>query len=272
MPISIFDILAEQGIENSAAIALRDCNITRQYKLDRVGFSDMNALSAVIMAVPYLIPAECRNISAYAASRDYHLFFKELFATVIPKLKKAFPSYNFVGFADDSPIDERNAAAMAGLGIIGENGLLITPKHSSYVFLGEIITDMPLNTVKHEIVMCEGCGACKKACPKNSIGACLSELTQKKGALTESERQSIAEYGIVWGCDICQEVCPHTKSAVSCGSIYTDIPFFKDSVIPHLSSDLLNNMDDEEFSKRAYSWRKRATVTRNLYIIEDKKL
>ena len=265
----ILDIFAKNGIQSVAAIKLCDCNIVRQYKLERAGFHDMSSLSAIVMAIPYLTPAANRNISAYATSRDYHLFFKELFASLIPQLKEAFPQYSFAGFADDSPIDERDAAAKAGLGMIGDNGLLITPLYSSYVFLGEIITDMPLNTVKHHIQRCEGCGACQKACPIKDTGVCLSELTQKKGELYESERQIIKKYASAWGCDICQEVCPHTKKAIASGTIYTSLPFFKESLIPYLTSSAVEKMTDEEFSLRAYSWRKRATISRNLNILED---
>ena len=262
------EILNKYSLSLFSAIPLKNCEITRPHKLSRLGFYDIEPLSAVMLAVPYLTEQKDRNISSYAVSRDYHGYFAELFAAVLPELRKAYPQYRFAGFADDSPINERDAAAAAGLGIIGDNGLLITEKYSSYVFLGEIITDLPLECSPSPIKHCEGCGACKRACPKRD-GECLSSLTQKKGALTEEEIAIIKKHGSAWGCDICQEVCPHTLKAIKNQTLYSDIEYFKAEALPKLTSDMIDKMSDEEFSKRAYSWRKRETIKRNLEIIEN---
>ena len=258
------------GIELFAPISLEKCTITRKYKLERCGFSDIASLSAVMIAVPYLVKHEKRNISAYAAPRDYHEFFKELFGRIIPLLECEYPDHKFAGFSDDSPIDERSAAAVAGLGIAGDNGMLITEKYSSYVFLGEIITDMPIESAVGEVKRCEGCGKCRLACPMVSTGQCLSALTQKKGVLSPEEQKIILSHGYAWGCDICQEVCPHTKRAIDDGTIYTDVEYFKRDNIPFLTLDKINSMDDLEFASRAYSWRGRETIRRNLELLESK--
>lgn len=262
-------LLKEAGIELYAPISLKNCNITRQYKLERCGFSDTSSLTAIMIAVPYLVKHETRNLSAYAIPKDYHAFFKAFFGKLIPLLEKEYPLYRFVGFADDSPIDERSAAAMAGLGIVGDNGMLITEKYSSYVFLGEIITDLPIESHSGEITRCEGCGKCKRACPISEAGQCLSALTQKKGDLSIEEQQMILKHGYAWGCDICQEVCPHTKKAIADGTIYTDIDFFKAENLPFLTVADIDEMSDEEFATRAYSWRGRRTIRRNLELFES---
>ncbi len=258
------------GIDLVGAIPLSVCKITKPYKLERVGFDNSLSLNAIMMAVPYYTAHAEKNISSYCIPRDYHLFFKELFDSIIPRLSEIFPNNRFVGFADDSPIFEREAAAMSGLGIIGDNGMLITDKYSSYVFLGEIITDLPFDIdQKYKIERCEGCGRCKKACPMNEIGECLSALTQKKGELSDTEKDHIKKYGSAWGCDICQEVCPHTENAMKNKTIYTNIDFFKNELTPKISNGLIDKMSDGEFSARAYSWRKKATVKRNLDILEN---
>jgi epoxyqueuosine reductase QueG len=264
----IIELLSERGISVSAQISLKNCIITRKYKLEKAGFSDIDGLSAVVFAIPYLTPQSDGNISSYAIPRDYHAFSKQLFADVLPYLEREFPCNRFVGFADDSPIDECHAAARAGIGMIGKNQMLITEKYSSFVFLGEIITDIPFEGDVCEIKSCRGCGACLRACPMTESGECLSSLTQKKGELTESEREIIKKYGSAWGCDICQEVCPHTADAIKAGTVYTDIEFFKNDAIPYLTSEIVDKMTDEEFAARAYSWRGRRTIVRNLEILE----
>ena len=267
----ILSLLKESGIILSAPISLKDCEILRAYKLERAGFKTIGDLTAIMIAIPYFTDGHKKNLSSYAVCRDYHGYFAELFSSIIPILKENYPNNNFAGFADDSPINERNAAAMAGLGVIGDNGMLITEKYSSYVFLGEIITDIKAHVDPQPINRCIGCGACKKACPMDKIGACLSALTQKKGALSPAEEQAILKYGSAWGCDICQEVCPYTKNAIERGTIYTDIEYFKKDLIPYLSREDIDKMSDEEFAKRAYSWRGRAVILRNLDLMENSK-
>ena len=120
--------LMQYGIDLVGAIPLSLCKITKPYKLERAGFDTSLPLCAIMMAVPYYTAHAEKNISSYCIPRDYHLFFKELFDGLIPRLSEIFPSNRFAGFTDDSPIFEREAAAMSGLGIIGDNGMLITEK------------------------------------------------------------------------------------------------------------------------------------------------
>ena len=256
------------AIDCFAPIPLSECKIERPYLLERVGISDG---TAILLAIPYHTKAcntQNRNLSAYAVPRDYHGFFKELFDDLIPALKSAFPEHQFAGFADHSPIAEVEAAAKAGLGVIGKNHLLITEKYSSYIFLGEILTDAKLPCKTRGISFCEDCGACLAACPMGEIGTCLSALTQKKGTLTEEESAIIRRYGSAWGCDLCQEVCPYTKRAILAGTLDTEVPYFNESTIPVLTTKILDEMDDEAFSRRAYAWRQRPTIRRNLCILE----
>ena len=103
------------------------------------------------------------------------------------------------------------------------------------------------------------------------IEKCLSSVTQKKGELTEDEITLIKKYGCAWGCDICQEVCPYTESAIKNNTIFTSIDFFKNDLTPSLHSHEIEAMSDEQFSKRAYSWRGKSVISRNLRIIEGKE-
>ena len=265
-------LLEQHKIELYSPISLRDCRIIRPYKLEMCSFKqNFDNLNAIMLAVPYYTDCKDRNLSAYAIPRDYHLYFKNLFDDILPKLAENYPNYKFFGFTDNSPINEVEASARAGLGVIGANRMLITEKYSSFVFLGEIITDMTIATKSCEITYCSNCGRCKLLCPMDKTKICLSELTQKKGELNDREKTIISDFGSVWGCDICQEVCPYTSSAIKSGTIYTPIDFFKDELISYLTVEMLDGMSDEEFASRSYSWRGRETIRRNLLLTENIK-
>lgn len=267
----IKSFLAERKITLVSSLLLKECTIKRSYLLTRNGIDDG---SVVIFAVPYLSKRinNVQNVSSYAVSRDYHIYFASLFGELLSELMGRYPENKFVGFTDHSPIDEIEAAAKAGLGVIGNNHLLITKEHSSYVFIAELITDALLPSYATQIEACMGCGKCLDACPSGlSIDNCLSSITQKKGELTNDEIQAIADSGCAWGCDRCQQVCPYTKIAMEKRSIYTDIDFFNSDLTPFLTSELIEKMADEEFALRAYSWRGKDVIKRNLKILEAKE-
>ena len=265
-------ILNKENIFLSVFYPLEKCIIKKKYLLER---AKIDYGFAVIFAIPYYTKA-CdgkKNISAYAVSKDYHLYIKELESRIIPELKTMYPDINFAFFADHSPIDERDAAVRAGLGIFGKNRLVITEQYSSYIFLGELIVGAPLSPQDYtdrEVEYCENCGLCQKSCPwlSGECDECLSAITQKKGDLSEHEKELIKKYGL-WGCDICTEVCPHTKKAKLSGSIYSPIAFFNTETTPLLTYEIIQNMSDEKFEERAYSWRGRDTILRNTQIAEN---
>ena len=242
----IKELLASHGVTLSAPVALADCTVTRPYLLEKVG---IGTGTAVMMAVPYyttLCEDPARNISVYAVSRDYHLFFARLFDEILPVLRREFPDHRFAGFADHSPIAEAEAAVRAGLGMYGKNHLFLTKEYSSFVFLGELITNalLPANSVS--MTVCTDCGACVTACPVGlDIGNCVSALTQKKGDLDADEQAALRAHGLAWGCDRCQEACTVTRAARAAGTLYTKIPFFKENAIAHLTAAAVRAMSDE---------------------------
>lgn len=259
-------VFLDENIEFFGAVSYGECRVISENIESRLPFAPE---SAILYLVPYYY-GDADNLSAYAVSRDYHLYMKECRERIISHLKAIYPENSFVGFADHSPIDERYAAAAIGLGMIGDNRLLINEKYGTYVFIGEIFTDLspePLGAVTSgKIKFCEHCGKCKDVCPAGCLrgeGVCLSEITQRKGQLSEDEVLLMRQVNTVWGCDVCQRACPHNA-----GISVTPIEFFKKDRIPRLTSEILSNMSDEEFARRAYSWRKRKTIERNLKLLE----
>ena len=268
-----------KGISLCASLRLSDCRVRKPHLLTRAGFDvyHPNDVAVLLLAVPYLTPQAdlpTRNVSSYAVSRDYHLFFKQLYDELIPPILAEYPNTHTVGFADHSPIDEVHAAAVAGLGVVGRNHLLLTEAYSSYVFLGALFTDAPVLTpqspLPYEAQACCACGRCERECPSgcltDDMSRCLSSLTQKRGELTDGACLQLRQHPLVWGCDTCQQVCPYTARAKANGTIYTDIPFFYEQPIPTLTLSVLDGMSDEQFSERAYAWRGRTVIRRNLLL------
>lgn len=266
-------LMEDECLDAYAILAYEKTLPTRPYLLSRI--PNFVPKTVILFLAPYYA-GEAENLSVYAAARDYHGYMKELFARLCPALAQASPPYRFFGFSDHSPIDERRAALRAGLGILGKNGLLLHEKYGSFVFIGEIFTDAPADLFgeahTYPIRTCEGCSACQNACPtgilRGESDACLSAITQKKGELTEEEIALIRENGTAWGCDACQSVCPYNTDRIRDGRAYTLIPYFREARIPHLSLSLLRGMSEEEFAARAFSFRGRAPLKRNLEILE----
>jgi epoxyqueuosine reductase len=266
----------------ACAIPLSVCRPAKTYLLERAGIS--MAGTAILFAVPYVMTADVgdprRNLSLYAVPKDYHGYMKELEAAVLPRLREAYPDLTFALFADHSPIMEVDAAARAGLGVLGMNGLLLTPEYGSFVFIGELITDADYTLVTGEPTpdfpadppRCEGCGLCVKACPAGcragDRSGCLSALTQKKGELTPEEADAIIKGGLVWGCDACQLACPHNRAVIEDGRD-TPVPYFRKDRLIRADAEALAAMDDAAFKARAYSWRGRAVIERNIRLFDD---
>lgn len=227
--------------------------------------------SVIIFLVPYYTGAGV-NISRYAVSRDYHIAIREISSRLIALLSEKFPESSFRAYGDHSPLDERHAAISAGLGILGENGLLINEKYGTYVFIADVVTDISPKALgakdtPEALRFCTRCGACKKACPTGILRGegndCLSFITQKKGELSKEEAALMREYNTAWGCDECQSVCPYNKNAKT-----TPVPFFYEERIENLTAEILSSMSKAEFNSRAFAWRGRKTVERNLKILE----
>jgi epoxyqueuosine reductase len=159
------------------------------------------------------------RIARYAQGRDYHKVMKKRLHELCDALAAEHPGAGFRAFVDTAPVMERELALKAGLGWIGKHTLLIHPRLGSYMLLGGVMTTLEISdaAAKVEPDHCGTCTRCIDACPTEAITAysvdarrCISYLTiERRGEIDESLQAKMGEW--IFGCDVCQEVCPHNS-------------------------------------------------------------
>lgn len=181
----------------------------------------MHYLPQSVATVERLNTKSKAYIARYALGRDYHKLIRKRLTQLAKKIELTVGDHGYRAFVDSAPILERQIAEQSGMGWIGKNTLLLTPKAGSWFLLGEIFTNLPLpvdqpTTTRH----CGSCTACLTQCPTDAFvepwvldaGKCISYLTiEHKGAIPIELRSKMGNR--VFGCDDCQLVCPWTKFA-----------------------------------------------------------
>ncbi len=207
------------------------------------------------------------KISRYAKVKDYHFVLVKKLEEMVDFISKK-EAGRFKIMVDTGSLMEKAAAQRAGLGWIGENTCLFTPELGSWVFLGEILTDIEIEPDTTMENRCDGCGRCIKACPTGALMApfqinphrCLSYITQKRGFIPEEFRRPLGNR--IFGCDTCQEVC-HNNCDVKIPNhieFIPDIPLERDlEQLAKLSKQDFNKM----FRDTAMGWRGRNVIRRN---------
>ncbi|MFM7317809.1 MAG: tRNA epoxyqueuosine(34) reductase QueG, partial [bacterium] len=161
------------------------------------------------------------RVAAYARGVDYHGVFWQRLEGLLGKIKAERPDVQGRAVCDSAPLMERDYACLAGLGWVGKNTCMISRKVGSMTLLGSLLVDLPLPpdepfTADH----CGTCTRCLDACPTDAFGGpgqldarkCISYWTiEHKGPWTEETPDSM--HGWVFGCDVCQEVCPWNRKS-----------------------------------------------------------
>ncbi len=166
------------------------------------------------------LPVGRGRIARYARGRDYHKVIKKRLHRVADGLRREFPDADFVAFTDSAPAPERELASRAGLGWIGKHTLAIHPRLGSWFLLGGFATNLELHPPPEQEPVTDHCGTCTRcieACPTDAITPysvdatrCISYLTiERRSPIEERWFDGIGEW--LFGCDICQEVCPHNS-------------------------------------------------------------
>lgn len=237
-----------------------------------------NAKSIIVCAFPYYIgDIKDSNLSKYCYGKDYHIVAKEILQKICNHLCTEIKGFEYKIFVDNGPLVDRHLAYLSGVGYFGINNNIITDKYGSYVFIGYIINNYEFKPDEPLPKTCIKCNKCVKYCPGNAIlgnyemnpKRCLSYLTQKKEDLDEEEMNLLRKGGKVFGCDICQEVCPHNKHIE-----VTKIKEFYEDIISSLEYKEINEISNKEFKRRyfdrAFSWRGKKIIQRNIEILKEK--
>ncbi len=192
------------------------------------------------------------GISMYARGRDYHIVLREMTESFIAHVKeKTGLQFNAKIFVDSSPLLERALARRAGLGWWGKNSCIINRESGSYFFISGIVIDIELEPDSpFNQNLCGRCTECMDACPTGAIVTphvvdsrlCISYHTiENKGEIPEFVRKRMN--GWLFGCDICQQVCPWNRKAV----VSSQRNFLPDERIRGLSLEMILSLNEERF-------------------------
>ena len=212
------------------------------------------------------------NFSRASWGTDYHVILRDRMDRLIAFIQEKIPEARFKPMVDTGELIDTVVAQRAGLGFIGRNGLLITREFGSYVYLGEIITDIPFPADDPGVFGCGECTRCVDFCPTGAIlgngqlnpKICLSYQTQTKGYMPEEYRKKISH--VIYGCDICQQVCPYNRGMDH--HLHPEMEPEPESVTPVLQPMLTisNREFKEQFGHLAGSWRGKKPLQRNAVI------
>jgi epoxyqueuosine reductase len=244
-----FDTWLEQGFAGEMSYMERTADKRRDSRLPLEGMR-----SAIVVALSYGGDQPSGPVARYARGDDYHeLMWARLNALHRWISEQVGREVNGKGYVDTGPILERDLAHRAGLGWFGKNTTLINPRGGSFFFLGSLLVDLELEAdAPFATDHCGSCRRCLDACPTNALvephvldsNKCISYLTiELKGDIPEEMRPLIGE--LLYGCDICQEVCPWNQKFA--------LPLREDAFRP----------------RAAIGWKDAATLAREILAMDD---
>ena len=219
-------------------------------------------------------------IARYAwGKEDYHDAVMRRLRTVEGRLRDAFGDSQLQTrcYVDTGPLVERVYAKYAGVGWIGKNTCVISPEVGSWIFLAEIICSLPLAIDEPALDQCGTCALCIDACPTRALTApgvldstrCISYLTiEQRGPIPDEFREAVGSH--VYGCDVCQEVCPWNQIAPSSADpAWQPRPVWRDASVSALAA-----MSDEELREAmrgsAMTRTKVSGMRRNLAVAQER--
>ena len=210
---------------------------------------------AVVTLTNYFHGMSGTGVAQYAWSSDYHDVLGRRLETLAAAIREAAPGAMTRCYVDAGPVPERELAQLAGLGWIGKNMMLIHPEIGSFTFIGVVLTNADLvPDLPFDADRCGTCRRCLDACPTDAFvdahnldaRACISYLTiEHRGDFSDEQAERVGDW--MFGCDVCQDVCPWNISFAN----ETEDPDFAprfDVVSP--DPEAFTRMDEKEFHRR----------------------
>lgn len=236
-----------------------------------------NCKSIIVIALSYNIDFQSKleekfsgKLSKSSWGLDYHVVLKDRMKKIVHEISKDI-SFEYKIYVDTGPLVDREIANKAGIGYYGKNCSIMNNEHGSFIFIGYILTDLEIDPDMRMENECGGCELCIKACPTKALyepyrlnpNRCISYLTQTKGDIDEELKGKMGRS--IYGCDICQMVCPKNKIAKKSSH---------EEFIPeesHIELEGIFNISNREFKRKyghmAFSWRGKGIIRRNAEII-----
>ncbi|TCS83615.1 epoxyqueuosine reductase [Tepidibacillus fermentans] len=246
----------------------------------KLSLSDAKSMIAIAIAYPSKIETPPKStkgeyrgfVSRSAWGIDYHLILHKKLNHLGQFLKELVPSAEYVVMSDTGALSDHAVAERAGIGWIGKNSLLITPEFGSYVYLGQIITNIFFPEDHPMENQCGDCTRCIDACPTQAIvnpyqvnaKQCLSFITQRKDMLEEHWMEKLGNR--IYGCDTCQIVCPKNKGI---NPIHQELTLPNPELAKPLLKPLLtisNKEFKQTWGQTAAAWRGKKPLQRNAII------
>lgn len=232
--------------------------------------------SIAVVLFPYYAGVKEGNLSLYCRGRDYHYVVPEMLDPICRKAEELLgEGAECHAYADTGPLKDRFLVLRSGLGKIGRNQMMIHEKYGSFFFVAYITLNVEIEPDEEVAYVngidCLKCDQCARACPGGAMledgsfawERCMSGITQKKGDLEDWEIEILKKGTTVFGCDVCQVVCPMNQ-----GVAITPIRDFTQDRIDSLHLKDLEGLTrksfDAKYEGRAFTWRGPEVIRRNL--------
>ncbi len=247
-------------------------------------FNDASILkdyqTIIVLAIPYpsrLVKWKGKGyglLSRYSYGVDYHVIFQKIIDKIIGEFSEI--GIKAKGSVDTGDIDERYAGYLSKLGWFGKNQFLFIDGYGSYSYLATILVDVLLETKNHKLDDCKDCTLCIDACPSNALengfikDRCISEISQAKKELSLKEISYFKT--MIYGCDICQSVCPKNKG-VDIHQFEEMEPLGIENIDLKEIILMSNKTYKQKFGMNASSWKGGSIIKRNaLALIANQNL
>ncbi len=251
-------------------------NIEERIK-PRLSLASAKTIISIAVAYPHKLPVEPEKtgykrgkITPNSWGTDYHYVLQDKLDKLARGIESLTEDFEYKGMVDTGALVDTAVARRAGIGFIGKNGLVISKEFGSYMYLGELITNLEIEPDQPVDYGCGDCTRCLDACPTSCLigdgtmdaKRCLSFQTQDKGMMDLEFRKKIKT--VIYGCDICQISCPYNKGIENPLASDIDPDLAKPELIPFL--ELSNKGFKEKFGQIAASWRGKNILQRNAII------